>query len=146
MFGYQLQEEVCYMEFICLVIGRLQEITARIASALIKYLFIYLYLFMYLFIYYFSLRWYMRVKSHGDDNAAWRKLLTRPTELCGSPTSRDIWELVGEMVEGVRIFTYQYLSYVKVSLTRRKILRHGTSRFTSHPKEGLLRIFIALKN
>jgi hypothetical protein len=30
--------------------------------------------------------------------------------------------------------------------TRRKILRHGTSRFTSHSKEGVLRIFIALKN
>jgi hypothetical protein len=28
----------------------------------------------------------------------------------------------------------------------RKIFRHGTSSFTSHPKEGVLRIFIALKN
>jgi hypothetical protein len=31
------------------------------------------------------------------------------------------------------------------SFTCRKIL-HGTSGFTSHPKEGVLRIFIALKN
>jgi hypothetical protein len=31
-------------------------------------------------------------------------------------------------------------------LTCRKILRHGTSGFTSHPKECVLRIFIALKN
>jgi hypothetical protein len=30
--------------------------------------------------------------------------------------------------------------------TCRKILRHRTSGFTSHPKEGVLRIFIALKN
>jgi hypothetical protein len=30
-------------------------------------------------------------------------------------------------------------------LTCRKILRHGTSGFTSHPKESVLRIFIALK-
>jgi hypothetical protein len=34
----------------------------------------------------------------------------------------------------------------KRSLTGRKSLRHGTSGFTSHPKEGVLRIFIALKN
>jgi hypothetical protein len=32
------------------------------------------------------------------------------------------------------------------SLTCSKILRHGTSGFTSHPMEGVLRIFIALKN
>jgi hypothetical protein len=31
-------------------------------------------------------------------------------------------------------------------LTCRKILRHGTSGFTSHSKEGVLRNFIALKN
>jgi hypothetical protein len=43
-------------------------------------------------------------------------------------------------------FSYQYLKYLKGSLTYRKILRHGTSGFTSHPKEGVLRIFIALKN
>jgi hypothetical protein len=43
-------------------------------------------------------------------------------------------------------FAYQYLKYLKGSSTCRKILRHGTSGFTSHPKESLLRIFIALKN
>jgi hypothetical protein len=43
-------------------------------------------------------------------------------------------------------FHYQYLKYLKVSLTCRKILLHGTSGFTSHPKENVLRIFIALKN
>jgi hypothetical protein len=43
-------------------------------------------------------------------------------------------------------FAYQYLKYLKGSLTCRKILRHGTSGFTSHPKEGVLRIFIALKD
>jgi hypothetical protein len=43
-------------------------------------------------------------------------------------------------------FAYQYLKYFKRSLTCRKISRHGTSRFTSHPKEGVLRILIALKN
>jgi hypothetical protein len=34
----------------------------------------------------------------------------------------------------------------KASLTCRKILRHGTDGLTSSPKEGVLRIFIALKN
>jgi hypothetical protein len=43
-------------------------------------------------------------------------------------------------------FAYQYLKYLKGSLTPCKILRHGTFSFTSHPKEGVLRIFITLKN
>jgi hypothetical protein len=43
-------------------------------------------------------------------------------------------------------FAYQYLKYLKGSLTCTKILRDGTSGFTSHPKDGVLRIFIALKN
>jgi hypothetical protein len=43
-------------------------------------------------------------------------------------------------------FTYQYLSYLMGFLTCRKILRLGTSGFTFHPKEGVLRILIALKN
>jgi hypothetical protein len=40
----------------------------------------------------------------------------------------------------------QYLKYLKGLLTCRKILLNGASSFTSHPKEGLLRMFIALKN
>jgi hypothetical protein len=39
-------------------------------------------------------------------------------------------------------FVCQYLKYLKGSLTYRKILQ-GASGFTSHPKEGVLRIFIA---
>jgi hypothetical protein len=42
-------------------------------------------------------------------------------------------------------FAYQHLRCVNGFLTRRKILRHWASGFTSHPKEGVLRIFIALK-
>jgi hypothetical protein len=45
------------------------------------------------------------------------------------------------MDEGLKIF--QYLKYVNGSLTCRKILRRGTSGFTSHPKESVLRILIA---
>jgi hypothetical protein len=43
-------------------------------------------------------------------------------------------------------FAYHYVKCFKWSLTCSKILRHGTSGFTSHPKEGVLWIFIALKN
>jgi hypothetical protein len=43
-------------------------------------------------------------------------------------------------------FAYQYLTHLKGSSTRRKILRNATSSVTSHTKEGLLRIFISLKN
>jgi hypothetical protein len=42
-------------------------------------------------------------------------------------------------------FAYQFLKYLKGSLTFDKILRQVTS-FTSHLKEGVLRIFIAFKN
>jgi hypothetical protein len=43
-------------------------------------------------------------------------------------------------------FAYQCLKYLSGFLTCHKILRHGTSDFTSHPEKGVLRIFIALKN
>jgi hypothetical protein len=46
----------------------------------------------------------VRVDGRGGDDAVWRKLLTRPTELSGSPASRDIWEEIGGMNERVRIF------------------------------------------
>jgi hypothetical protein len=67
-------------------------------------------------------------------------ILTRPPELSGNPASRGIWERVGGMEEGVRILS----NTIRVLLTRRKILRHGTFCFNSHPKEGVLRIFNAL--
>jgi hypothetical protein len=38
-----------------------------------------------------------------DDDAGWEKFLTHAPELSGNPTSRDIWERVGGMHEGVRI-------------------------------------------
>jgi hypothetical protein len=50
------------------------------------------------------------------------------------------------MDEGNENLIYSSPWDFKRSSTCRKILRHGTSGFTSHPKEGVLRIFIALKN
>jgi hypothetical protein len=39
-----------------------------------------------------------------------------------------------------------FCSYLQVICTCRKILRHGGFSFTSPPKEGVLRIFMALKS
>jgi hypothetical protein len=55
-------------------------------------------------------------------------------------------EQVGGMDEGMRVLLIHYFLYINGSFTCRKILQHGTSGFTSHPKEGVLRIFITLKN
>jgi hypothetical protein len=43
-------------------------------------------------------------------------------------------------------FAYQYLKYLKGSLTFCKIIWHGACGFTSHLKEGVLQIFITCKN
>jgi hypothetical protein len=72
--------------------------------------------------------------------------VTRAPELSGNPTRRVICEQAGGMDEGVRILSINYLEYLKGSLTCRKILQHWASGFTSHPKQGVLLIFIALKN
>jgi hypothetical protein len=69
--------------------------------------------------------WCVSMESHGEDDAGWRLLLTRQPELSGKG---------GGMDEGVRILPIQYLRYLKGSLTCSKMLRHGTSGFTSHPK------------
>jgi hypothetical protein len=49
-----------------------------------------------------------------------------------------------------KIINFAFAKYLfhtsKRSLTCRKILRHGADGFTSPPKEGVLRIFITLKN
>jgi hypothetical protein len=87
------------------------------------------------------------------------RLLWQPPVLAGGPVSRDIsgspqyclvvlpsetsLERVGEGNENL---VYPSLWDFKWSFTCRKILRHGTSGFTSRPKEGVLRTFIALKN
>jgi hypothetical protein len=50
------------------------------------------------------------------------------------------------MDKGMRISYNKYLWYINESFTCRKILRHVTSSFTSHPKEGIMLIIITLKN
>jgi hypothetical protein len=56
--------------------------------------------------------WYVSV----EESWLWRwcrlgKLLSRPPELSGSPTSKDIWEQVRGMDEGVRILQHAIKSY-----------------------------------
>jgi hypothetical protein len=66
-------------------------------------------------------------------------------QLSGSPTSRHL-EAIRRNGWRSENFAYQKLRYINGSLTCHKILQHGASGFTSHPKEGVLWIFIALKN
>jgi hypothetical protein len=46
-------------------------------------------------------------KHVNDDYAGWGKLLTRPLELFGSPSSSDMWEHVGGLEEGSEKFSLQ---------------------------------------
>jgi hypothetical protein len=64
----------------------------------------------------------------------------------GGPVNRDISGASRRMDEGNGKLVYPSPWDVKRSLTCRKVLRHETSGFTSHQKEGVLQIFIALKN
>jgi hypothetical protein len=74
------------------------------------------------------------------------RALWQPPVLSGSAVSRDISEASTRMDEGNENLVYPSPWDFKRSLTCCKILWHGTSGFTSHLKEGVLRIFIALKN
>jgi hypothetical protein len=72
--------------------------------------------------------------------------------LCCSPQywlvschPRHLWSK-WEVAEGNENSVYPSLWDFKRSFTCRKILRHGTSGFSSHLKEGVLKIFITLKN
>jgi hypothetical protein len=74
------------------------------------------------------------------------QLLTRLPERSGSPSigpvSTDISGAIRRMGEGNENLVYLSPSDFKVSVTCRNISRHGTSGFTSHRKEGLLRTCI----
>jgi hypothetical protein len=74
------------------------------------------------------------------------RALWQPPLAPGGPVIRGMSEAIGRMDEGNEYLVYTSPWDFRRSLRCRKILRHGTSGFTSHPKEGVLRIFIALKN
>jgi hypothetical protein len=69
--------------------------------------------------------------------------LWQPSVLSGFLPSETSLERVGKGNENL---VYSSPWDFKRSLTCHKILQHGPSGFTYHMKEGVLRIFIALKN
>jgi hypothetical protein len=76
----------------------------------------------------------------------WWYQLGQPPVLSGDPVCRDISGVSRRMDEGNENLVYLFPWDFKRSLTCHKILRHGTYGFTSHLKEGVLQIFITLKN
>jgi hypothetical protein len=76
------------------------------------------------------------------------KLLIRPPELSLNPTSSHPVATQEELGEGNHEFGLMkyLLSYFEGTFNMPKILRHGASGISSPPKEGVLRICIAIKN
>jgi hypothetical protein len=66
--------------------------------------------------------------------------------LSGGPVSGEVSGASRRMGEGNENLVYSSPWDFKGSLTCHKVLRHGIFGFTFHPKEVVLRIFIALKN
>jgi hypothetical protein len=81
--------------------------------------------------------WWCRLEITPDSSprALWQSVL--PADTSGASRRNGRWS---------ENFACQYLKYFKDVKTCHKILRHSPSGFTSHPKESVLRIFIALKN
>jgi hypothetical protein len=91
-------------------------------------------------------RWYMSMENNGgmrwqgktgsSTRALWQSCLQSSSSKSGGTWRREWW-----------ILSSKYLcSYEQVIFTCRKILRHLTCRFTSRPKEVVLRIFMAPRN
>jgi hypothetical protein len=65
--------------------------------------------------------------------------LTGPPELSGKPTSSHLVERQEELAKEIMNFAFRSISFVlRISVTCRKIFRHGADGFTSPPKEGVL--------
>jgi hypothetical protein len=74
------------------------------------------------------------------------RALWQPPVLSGGIVSRDTSGASRRTGEGNENLVYPSTWDFNRFLTCHKILRHGTSGFTSHPKKVVLRIFIALQN
>jgi hypothetical protein len=75
-----------------------------------------------------------------------QRYLWQPPVLSSSPAIWDISGASGTVGKGNENLVYPYPWDLKRSFICHKILWHGTSCFTSNPKDGVLQIFIALKN
>jgi hypothetical protein len=85
----------------------------------------------------------MMVSTGVTPNSSTRSLW-QPPVLSGGPVSRDISGASRTTGEGNENLVYSSPWDCKRSLTCRKILRHGTSGFTSHTKEGVMWILSPL--
>jgi hypothetical protein len=74
------------------------------------------------------------------------RMLWQPPVLSRSPVRRDISGTSRRMGEGNENVVYPSPWDFKSTLICHKIIRHETSGFTFHLEEGVLRIFITLKN
>jgi hypothetical protein len=85
--------------------------------------------------------WYrLELTPNSSTRAFWQ-----PPVLSSGPASRDISGASRRMDEANKNLVYPSPRDFRRSLTCRKMLRHVTFGFTSHPKGGVLRIFIDLK-
>jgi hypothetical protein len=95
-----------------------------------------------------SLRWYMSIENDGGMMStvinSWFLHQSSLVILLQSLLVAKQEELVKEMMSLALRSIFVYIS--KESLTWHKVLRHGAGAFTSPQKQGVLRIFIALKN
>jgi hypothetical protein len=80
-----------------------------------------------------------RMLSKGEDSFFHQSFLTVLPAVSSSNKAGGTGE--GNDKFGLSIFVHT----MQVSLTCRKLLRHGAGDFTSPPKKGVLKIFIALK-
>jgi hypothetical protein len=87
-----------------------------------------------LFMMWTMIGWYwLRLIPNVSIRALWK-----PPVLSGGPTIRDISGASGRVGEENENLVYPSPWDFKIYFTCRKILRHGTSGFISHPKEGML--------
>jgi hypothetical protein len=93
-------------------------------------------------------RWYMRMENHNGMIMSTEENSWLVHQFSGKPTSTDIWYQVRRMGKRNGNLALQSSSVhtCKLFFTRHRILQHGASGFTSLPEEGVLWIFITLKN
>jgi hypothetical protein len=86
--------------------------------------------------------WWYRLGLNPNSST---RALWQPPVVSGGPMNRDISGASRGMDEGIDNLVCSSPWDFKIYLTCSKILLHGTSGFTYHPKEGVMRMFIAPK-
>jgi hypothetical protein len=81
-------------------------------------------------------KWYRQRNNNSSTRALWQSYQQSHLVESGRNGRRKWWIWPWEV----------FCSYLQVIFTCHKVLRHGAAYFTSSPKEGVLQIFVALKN